>query len=86
MKPLTASLIALSEQSYDTYNTILPKIKAQLAASDLVGNQRVATFERILAEELPLTTARRAFRTAICMSMGEEDGFCREYPAKKDKK
>ena len=79
MKPLTVSLLALTEQPYDNYNTILPQIKEKLRASDIVGEQRVQTFERTLSEELPLTTGRRAFQTAICSAMGETEGFTREF-------
>lgn len=79
MKPLCSRLVALTEQPYDNYNTILPEIKEGLLTADYVGEQRVETFERVLREELPLTTARRAFRTAICIALGEEEGFCREF-------
>ena len=66
MKPETLSLIALSDKPYDEYNTVLPVIKARL------GADRAAIFERVLAEELPLSTARRAYRTAIKVALGEE--------------
>jgi hypothetical protein len=74
MQTLTKKLLALTEQSYDTYNAILPEIKAQLQATDVsVEGVRVRTFEQVLEEELPLTTARRAYRTAIKLAMGEPD-------------
>ena len=46
---------------------------------------QVSTFQQVLSEELPLTTARRAFRTAIRVAMGEEKVFRepRPRPAKK---
>lgn len=37
--------------------------------------ERVKTFERVLGEELPLTTARRAYRAAIKLAMGEENVY-----------
>jgi len=86
MKTLTTSLLALVPQPYDEYNAILPQIKEKLAKSDIVGKQRVQTFETVLAEELPLTTARRAYRTAICIAMGEDEGFLREFKPKTEQK
>lgn len=82
------AMLKLTERPYDEYNTILPQIKDRLAAVD--NEDRVITFEQILTEELPLTTARRAYRTAIKIAMGEKDVF-REYvpprpKARKDKK
>ena len=79
MKPLASRLCALLETTYDNYNTILPKIKKALHEADIVGDQRVETFERVLGEELPLTTGRRAYRTAICIALGEPNGYCREF-------
>ena len=65
MNILTAELIELTNQPYDEYNTVLPVIKHKL------GSDRASTFEAVLAEELPLTTARRAYRAAIKVAMGE---------------
>lgn len=83
MKPAEAvrstvldAMLALTERPYDEYNTILPQIKAQLSKVD--KEDRVLAFEQILGEELPLTTARRAYRTAIKIAMGEPNVF-REY-------
>ena len=78
LKTLTTELLALTDQSYDNYNTILPEIKARITASDLVGDQRVEIFEHTLVEEISLTTARRAYRTAIRIALGE-DRVEREY-------
>lgn len=66
MKPETQSILSFTERPYDEYNAILPVIKVKL------GADRTSVFERTLVEELPLTTARRAFRTAIQVAMGEE--------------
>ena len=77
MKPLAANLIALTEQPYYNYNTILPRIKKSILDSDMVGDQRLETFERVLSEEMPFTTARRAYQTAIKLALGEE--AVREY-------
>ena len=52
--PLTTELLRLTEKSYDEYNAVLDEIKSKLL------DIQVATFEQVLAEELPLTTARRA--------------------------
>jgi len=85
----TDTLLKMTERPYDDYNEILPQIKDRLAAVD--NNElRVLTFEQVLEEELPLTTARRAYRTAIRIAMGEDKVF-REYvpprkPSKKAKK
>jgi hypothetical protein len=64
MKPETQSILTLTEKSYDEYNAILPLIKQQLG-------DRTPVFESILVEELPLTTCRRAYRTAIMVACGE---------------
>jgi hypothetical protein len=69
-------MLAMTALPYDEYNSILPQIKDRLAKVD--DQDRVATFEQILTEELPLTTARRAYHTAIRIAMGEPDVF-REY-------
>lgn len=65
MDTLAKRLLALTEQPYDNYNAILPEIKANLD-----DDQRDA-FERVLGQELPLTTARRAYRTAVKVALGE---------------
>lgn len=74
-------MLKLTEQSYDNYNAILPKIKEILAEPE-----RVEAFEKVLEQELPLTTARRAYRTAVKIAMGE-DNVSREWrpeqPSKK---
>ena len=66
MNPVTKHLLELTEQPYDNYNSILQEIKDLLETE-----KRIVLFERTLREELPLTTARRAYRTAIRISMGE---------------
>jgi hypothetical protein len=66
MNPETQSILTLTDKPYDEYNAILPIIKQKL------GAERVPVFESVLVEELPLTTARRAFRTAIQVAMGED--------------
>lgn len=76
-QPETVALLALTERPYDEYNAILPVIKERLGKVDK-NYLRVITFEQVLEEELPLTTARRAYRTAIRLAMGEKDVF-REY-------
>lgn len=68
MKVLLLSLLALTEKPYEEYNELLENIKTQLETP-----QRVALFEKTLAEELPLTTARRAYKTAIRVACGEKD-------------
>ena len=65
MKPETQSLLSLTEKPYDEFNAILPVIKTKL------GADRTSVFERTLVEELPLTTARRAYRTGIMVAMEE---------------
>jgi hypothetical protein len=65
MKPETQSILSLTEASYDKYNAILPVIKQKL------GRDRAPVFETTLVEELPLTTCRRAYRTAIMVACGE---------------
>jgi hypothetical protein len=74
--PLTAELLALAEKSYDEYNTVLTEIVTRLPL-----DVQVRTFQRVLGEELSLTTARRAYRTAIRVAMGEEN-VPREYSPK----
>lgn len=76
MHPTTKQLLALTELPYDKYNEILPRIKEVLGEPE-----RVEAFERILGEELPLTTARRAYRSAIKIAMGEEDVYREWRPA-----
>ena len=65
LKPETLSLLALTEKPYDEYNVVLPQIKKSL------GSERTEIFVQTLTEELPLTTARRAYRTAIQVACGE---------------
>lgn len=65
MKPETQSLLSTTDVSYDEYNAALLAIKQKL------GTDRSAIFERVLAEELPLTTCRRAYRTAIMVACDE---------------
>ena len=71
MQVETLSLLELTAQPYDTYNQILPVIKSRL-------DDRAALFARVLSEELPLATARRAYRTAVMVATGEPDVH-REY-------
>jgi hypothetical protein len=66
MKTETAAILTLIEKPYDEYNAILPLIKQKL------GYERIPAFEATLVEELPLTTARRAYRAAIMVAMDEE--------------
>ena len=77
------NLIALTDRPYDEYNSILPQIKYQLEVYD--DQNRDLTFEQILTEELPLTTARRAYRTAIRVALGEKDVFREYVPPRKPK-
>jgi hypothetical protein len=76
MHPMTKQLLELTEQSYDNYNAILQEIKGVLNEPE-----RIEAFERTLIEELPLTTARRAYRTAIKIAMGEENVYREWRPA-----
>jgi hypothetical protein len=76
MNPTTRQLLELTEQPYDNYNAILQEIKGVLSEPE-----RIEAFERTLIEELPLTTARRAYRTAIKIAMGEEDVYREWRPA-----
>lgn len=73
--PLTAELLRLIEKPYDEYNAVLDEIKTKLPL-----DVQVTTFEQILAEELPLTTARRAFRTAVRVAMGEQNVYREPRP------
>lgn len=76
MHATTRQLLELTEQPYDNYNSILQEIKGVLDEPE-----RIEAFERILIEELPLTTARRAYRTAIKIAMGEENVYREWRPA-----
>lgn len=76
MNDLTEELLALTEQPYDKYNAILSEIKYLMTEPE-----RVDTFERVLAQELPLTTARRAYRTAIRIAMGQQNVYREWRPA-----
>jgi hypothetical protein len=71
--PLVNELLALTERPYDEYNTVLTEVMTRLPL-----DVQVQTFQQVLGEELPLTTARRAYRTAIRIAMGQEDVH-REY-------
>lgn len=73
--PLIAELLKLTEKLYDDHNAILEQIKSKLPF-----DAQVATFNQILSEELPLTTARRAFRTAIRVAMGEQNVYREPKP------
>jgi hypothetical protein len=72
MKPETTTLLELCNQPYTMYNDVLPAIKSKLG-------DKAGVFEQILSEELPLTTARRAYRTAVKIASGELDVY-REFP------
>jgi len=76
MHETTEYLLSLTEQPYDNYNAILKEIKELLEDPD-----RIEAFERILLEELPLTTARRAYRSAIQIAMGEDNVYREWRPA-----
>ena len=76
MKPETEILLKLTEVPYTNYNEVLPKIKQQL------GTDGATVFEKILGEELPHATARRAFQTAIKIACGETN-VPREYTGKR---
>jgi hypothetical protein len=65
-------ILALTDKPYDEYNTVLAQIKSKLKTFDVVGYKRVETFEQVLSEELPEQTARRAFRIAALVALGEE--------------
>ena len=65
------AILALTDASYDEFNTVLPVIKKKIVAWDFIGHKRVETFEQVLAEELPENTARRAYRIAILVAVGE---------------
>ena len=71
--PLVNELLALTERPYDGYNTVLTEVMTRLPF-----DAQVQTFQQVLGEELPLTTARRAYRTAIRVAMGQENVH-REY-------
>jgi len=77
---LATELLELTNRPYDEYNAVLSEIMTRLPL-----DVQVSTFQQVLSEELPLTTARRAFRTAIRVAMGEEKVFRepRPRPAKK---
>ncbi len=76
MKPsLAAELLELTNRPYDEYNAVLEQIMTRLPL-----DVQVNTFQQVLSEELPLTTARRAYRTAIKVAMGEEKVFREPRP------
>ena len=66
----------MTNRPYDEYNTVLTEIMTRLPFE-----AQVETLQRVLTEELPYTTARRAFRTAIRVAMGEEN-VTREHQPK----
>ena len=70
MHETTEYLLSLTDQPYENYNAILVEIKEILAEPE-----RIEAFERVLTEELPLTTARRAYRSAIQIAMGEDEVY-----------
>jgi hypothetical protein len=65
------AILALTDASYDEYNTILPVIKKRIVAWDFIGYKRVGTFEQVLEKVLLDNTARRAYRIAILVAVGE---------------
>lgn len=71
--PLITELLALCDTPYDEYNAVLSEIMTKLPL-----DVQVNTFQQVLSEELPLTTVRRAYRTAIRIALGES-GVYREY-------
>ncbi len=81
MHPDTVAMLKLTEQSYDNYNDILPKIKEILNEPE-----RVEAFEKVLEQELPLTTARRAYRSAVKVAMGEDNAYREWRPEASPKK
>lgn len=76
MNPTTRQLLELTERPYEEFNAILLEIKGVLSEPE-----RIEAFERTLLEELPLTTARRAYRTAIQIAMEEENVYREWRPA-----
>jgi hypothetical protein len=78
MHPDTEELLRLADLPYSGYNYALQRIKEILAEPE-----RIEAFERVLREELPLTTARRAYRSAIRIAMGERDVYREWRPAEK---
>ncbi len=65
-------ILAITDASYDEYNTVLPVIKKRIKDWDNLGIIRLGTFERVLAEELLENTVRRAYRIAILVALGEK--------------
>lgn len=63
---LTVELLKLTEKPYEEYNAVLSTIMTQFPL-----DVQVETFQRVLTEELPVQTARRAYRLAIRIAMGE---------------
>jgi hypothetical protein len=68
VSPETERILRLTNEPYDN-NSALAEIKKRL------GEQKTMVFEQILVEELPYTTGKRAFRTAIKIAMGERDVY-----------
>lgn len=78
----------LTDVPYDQYNAALAEIKDGLVEVDR-NYLRVLVFNRVLEEELPFTTARRAYRTAIRVAMGQKNvprEFIPPKPRKSKKK
>jgi hypothetical protein len=69
MKSEIDTLLALTEKPYSEYNAILAQIKKRLGAA------KTEVFEKVLTEELPHTTGRRAFGIAIRVAMGGKDVY-----------
>ena len=78
MQSETLSILSLIDKPYDEFNAILPVIKQKL------GRDRTTIFETTLTEELPFTTCRRAYRTAIMLACGEPKVY-RETEHQKEK-
>jgi hypothetical protein len=73
LRTLTASLLALVNKPYDEYNAVLTEIRTRLPL-----DVQLETFERVLGEELTCAPARRAYKTAILVAMGEDSAH-REF-------
>lgn|GEM_PF-4094841 len=64
---LVVDLLTLTERPYEEYNAVLTEIMTRLPL-----DVQVETFQRVLGEELPFQTVRRAYRIAIRVAMGEK--------------
>jgi len=69
--PKIEAILALTDRPYEELNATLPIIKSKIQNWDNVGIIRLGTFERVLGEELLENTARRAYRIAILVALGE---------------